>query len=31
MFELKTERDFSGAPQEILLGGGESLLANLGD
>jgi hypothetical protein len=31
MFELKTEHDFSGAPQEILLGSWESLLANLGD
>jgi hypothetical protein len=31
MFELKTEHNFSGAPQEILLGSEESLLANMGD
>lgn len=31
MFELKKEHNFSGAPQEILLGSEESLLANMGD
>jgi hypothetical protein len=31
MFELKTEHNFSGAPQEILLGSEVSLLANMGD
>jgi len=31
MFELKTEHNFSGAPQQILLGSEESLLANMGD
>ncbi|MFZ1116625.1 MAG: hypothetical protein WAN44_12465 [Propionibacteriaceae bacterium] len=31
IFELKTEHNFSGAPQEILLGSEKSLLANMGD
>ena len=31
MFELKTEHNFSRAPQQILLGSEESLLANMGD
>jgi hypothetical protein len=31
MFELKTEHNFFGAPQEILLGSEESLLAIMGD
>ena len=30
MFELKTEHNFSGAPQQILLGSEESLLGNVG-